>query len=272
VVVAGFLVAAGLSSLVVMWLAGRDYAVNRDPSVDLAEIGGRHVGILGGLAGFAVTAMVLLVTLGRDLPDASGAAFTTLLTMFFVAYMGFVATSLMFATITDRQATEGFDVAAASFVSASITLSFSITIGWLALRPVFQAFGLERMAELAGWLLVAAVIAGYGQLAKYLHRAGYVDLRMAVLVGAVATIAAVGYAASAALLGLVSPDSLLILTVVGFVVGTPAYVLIGFLPLLSGHPRFENALTRFGPHMFLAFIQTATVLLGFLVLTAVGLA
>jgi hypothetical protein len=31
---------------------------------------------------------VLLVTLGRNLPDASGTPYTTLLAMFFVAYTG----------------------------------------------------------------------------------------------------------------------------------------------------------------------------------------
>ena len=99
--VAGYLIATGAATAITWAAAGRRHTVRRDPTINLGEAGGRHVGSVASLSGFAVTGMVLIVTLGRNLPDASGTSFTTLLTMFFVAYMGYFATSLMFANTSD---------------------------------------------------------------------------------------------------------------------------------------------------------------------------
>jgi len=41
---------------------------------------------------------------------------------------------------------------------------FTVIIGWLALRPLFETFGLTRLAQLAGWLLVVSAAAGYGRV------------------------------------------------------------------------------------------------------------
>jgi hypothetical protein len=71
--------------------------------VNLAELGGRHVGILSGLAGYSVTGMVLLVTLGRSLTDNTSTAYTTVVTMFFVAWMAYSATAFLFINLTDRR-------------------------------------------------------------------------------------------------------------------------------------------------------------------------
>jgi hypothetical protein len=66
--VAGYLVAAAAAVAVALIAAGRRYAITREESIDLGVLGSRHVAILGGLAGFAVTGLALLVTLGRNLP------------------------------------------------------------------------------------------------------------------------------------------------------------------------------------------------------------
>ena len=51
----------------------------RDPTFPVEDVASRHVSILGTLAGFAVTAIVLLVTQSRNLPGASDPSFTTVL-------------------------------------------------------------------------------------------------------------------------------------------------------------------------------------------------
>jgi hypothetical protein len=102
---------------------------------------------------------MLLVTLGRNLADASGTPFTTLLTMFLVAYMGYFATSLMFANIPHSTPTSGFDASGAAYAAAAV--------------PLFH--GARRLAELTGWLLIGAAVGGYGLFAQHLHRSGYVS-------------------------------------------------------------------------------------------------
>ena len=103
VVVVGYTVAVVLSIAVTWAIAGRNYEISRDAQVNLADLAGRHVGILSGLGGFAVTGMVLLVTLGRNSPDTSGTPYTTVLTMFFVSWMAYAGTSFMFANVVEPQ-------------------------------------------------------------------------------------------------------------------------------------------------------------------------
>ena len=212
-VVAGYVIAAGVAIAVAWIAAGRRHVVAREATINLGDAGARHVGIVAGLSGFAVTGMVLIVTLGRNLPDAGGTSFTTLLTMFFVAYMGYFATSLMFANVSDSGRKPGFDVPAAAYAGAAVTLYFTVIIGWLALRPLFQTFGLTRMAQLAGWLLVVAVIGGYGLVAQHLHRSGYASGRLIGLMPILSATGALVFGLIVSRFGLRSPEATLDLTI-----------------------------------------------------------
>jgi hypothetical protein len=233
VVLAGYLVAAGVAIGCVWAVAGRGYRVARDPAVDLGAVAGQHVGIVGGLAGFAVTGLVLLVTLGRDLPDASATSFTTLITMFFVAYLGFFATSLLYANISDPGPSEGFDLPAALFAVASITLNLTVLLGYLALIPLFETFDLPRLAEIARWILVATIIAGYWMLAHHLYRTGHARLQLLVTMFLLAVFTTLVFAALAGWLGWRSPDSTLLLTLALGFFGAAAFAFHTALPILA---------------------------------------
>ena len=52
---------------------------------------------------------------------------------------------------------------AAQYAGASISL-FSVFLGWFALKPLFETFGLTTIANLTDWLLVGAVVVRYGSL------------------------------------------------------------------------------------------------------------
>jgi hypothetical protein len=271
VAVAGYLVAAAAAIAVALIAAGRRYAITREESIDLGVLGSRHVAILGGLAGFAVTGLVLLVTLGRNLPDASGTQFTTLLTMFLVAYMGYFATSLMFANVSDPGPKPEFNVAAAAYAGAAVTLYFTVLVGWLALRPLFQTFGLTRAADLASWLLVAATIGGYGLVAQHLHRSGYATGRLALLIPLLGAAATLLFGALVAVFGLQSPDSTLDLTIAAFIMGALAFAALGALPVLARQERTARALAAYGRFLILGYTQGVVVLVGFLLLSVLGL-
>jgi hypothetical protein len=212
------------------------------------------------------------VTLGRNLPDASGTSFTTLLTMFFVAYMGYFATSLMFANVSDPGPKAGFDVPAAAYAGAAVTLYFTVIIGWLALRPLFQTFGLTRMAQLAGWLLVIAVIGGYGLVAQHLHRSGYVSTRSIALMPVLSAMEALIFGVIVAVFGLRSPEATLDLTIAAFVVGALAFGLLTALPLLANYERAAAVLTRYGRFLIVAYAQGVIMVVAFLLLSILGLA
>jgi hypothetical protein len=54
-----------------------------------------HVGIMGSLAGFAFTGVVLVVSLARDRPGIVGTSLDTVIVMFLVAYLWWVGNAFL---------------------------------------------------------------------------------------------------------------------------------------------------------------------------------
>lgn len=271
--VIGFFVVAILAISAALLVAGPHHVVTRDPTFELEDVASRHVTILGALAGFAVTGVVFLVTQARNVPDPAGTSFTTVVTMFVVAYMGYFSSSTLFANVSRRTEKTPFDLAAAQYAGASISL-FSVFLGWFGLKPLFQTFGLTTIASLTGWLLVAAVIVGYGQLASALYRSGYASARLIALL---AVFAVVGTLAYAGVIGALAPslrsvEATLNLTVVAFVAGVPAYGAMTVLPIAAHRERLAPILADRWHLAIVAYAQGVIVLICFLLLAILGLA
>lgn len=223
-----------------------------------------------------MTGVVFLVTQAHNVADADSTSFTTVLTMFVVAYMGYFSSSVMFANVSHQTAgesTDGFDLAAAQYAAASVSL-FAVFLGWLALKPLFETFGLMTVAALTGWLLVGAVVVGYGILANALFRSGYANARLVLAIAAFAIVGTVAYALVVGLLtpGLRSPESTLDLTIVAFIAGVPAYAAMTALPGLAHRPGTATVLAERWHLAVVAYAQGATLLIGFLLLAILGLA
>jgi hypothetical protein len=228
---------------------------------------------MSALAGFAVTALVFLVTQAHNVPDPGSTSFTTVLAMFVVAYMGYFSSSILFANVSHRTDDATFDLAAAQYAGASISL-FSVFLGWFALKPLFETFGLDAIADLTGGLLVGALIVGYGLLASALYRSGFASARVTVVLPVLAVVATVGYAIVIAALApsLRSPESTLYLTVMAFVIGVPAYAAMTVLPIAAHRERVAPILADRWHLAVLTYAQGAMVLIGFLLLGVLGLA
>jgi hypothetical protein len=247
--------------------------VRRDPTFEIGDVAARQVGIMSALAGFAVTALVFLVTQSRNVPDPASISFTTVLAMIVVAYMGYFSAGLLFANVSHRAENTVFDLAAAQYAGASIKL-FAVFHGWFALRPLFETFGLTAIAELVGWLLVGALVVGYGQLASSLYRSGYASARMTVLLPLFAIAGTLAYGLIVAVLAPAarSPEAALNLTIVAFVAGVPAYTAMAVLPIAATRPRVLPILADRWHLAIIAYAEGAMVLVGFLLLAVFGLA
>jgi hypothetical protein len=265
------MIAAAAATVVVWLVVGRRYTIRTDPSIDLGDHRGRHVGIMSSLAGFAVTGLVLPVTVGRTLTVASSTTYTTLLIMFLVAYMGYFATSVMFANVAQPDHAD-FNVPAAAYTGAATTMYFTILIGWLALRPMFQTFGPTRAAGLTSWLLVGAAIGGYGLFAQHLHKSGYASGPLTILIALLGGATTLIFAFLVAWFGLGSADSTLYLTVAALIVGSVATAGLGVLRVLATSAYTARPLAKIGPFLILGYAQGAVVLIGFLLLSVLGLA
>jgi hypothetical protein len=274
----GYLIAAAIAVVAIWIVAGRNFVCQRDSSVNLSDIAGKHVGIMSGLSGYAVTGMVLLVTLGRSISDPSSTTYTTVVTMFFISWMAFAGTAFLYANVSDhdpdarREPRHGFDVPAAQFAGAAGTLEVAFSMGWLALRPLFQAFGLERLADIAAPILVVVAFASYALVAHHLHRSGYGPARIVVAIGAFAALATLAYAAIAGVFGLRTEDATLDVIVVGFSVGVFAFSGFIVLNILGAYERTATYLARFGSYIVVAYVQSVVVLVGFILLGVLGLA
>jgi hypothetical protein len=193
--------------------------------------------------------------------------------MFVVAYMGYFSSSLLFANVSRPVQDAVFDLAAAQYAGASISL-FSVFLGWFALVPLFETFGLDTIADIVSWLLLGALFVGYGQLASARYRTGYASVRVGVLLPLFAGLATVAYAILIAVLapGLRSPAATLNLTIVAFLVGVPAYAAHTILPILAHRERLAPFLAARWHLAVIAYAEGSMVLIGFLLLSVLGLA
>jgi hypothetical protein len=271
--VIGYLVVAILAVAAALLVAGPHHVVERDPTFELEDVSGRQVPILGALAGFAVTGVVFLVTQARNVPDPGSTSFTTVVTMFVVAYMGYFSSSVLFANVSHRAEEGTFDLAAAQYAGASISL-FSVFLGWFALKPLFETFGLTTIASLTGWLLIGAVVVGFGQLASSLYRSGYASARLIVVLGLLAAAGTLVYAIVIGALapGLRSAEATLNLTVVAFLAGVPAYGAMTILPIVAHRSRLAPILADRWHLAIVAYAEGVSVLIGFLLLSVFDLA
>jgi hypothetical protein len=271
--VIGYLVIASVTIVIALIAAGPHRVVRRDPTFELEDVSSRQVPILGALAGFAVTGVVFLVTQAHNVPDATSTSFTTVVTMFVVAYMGYFSSSVLFANVSHRTEERAFDLAAAQYAGASISL-FSVFLGWFALKPLFETFGLVTIATVTGWLLVGAVVVGFGQLATALYRSGYASAQLIGVIGLLAAAGTLGYAVLIAALApnLRSSEATLALTVVAFVAGVPAYGAMTILPIVAGRRRFVPILADRWHLAVIAYAEGVTLLIGFLLIAVLGLA
>ena len=256
-----------VSAIVVGWsTVGRGQVLTRDPTFDAVEVGRRYVTVLGGLAGFAVTGMVLLVTFGRSIPGADNASFTSVVAMFLVAYVGFLGVSILFANIHGSDAGP-IDVPAAMFAGGTTMVWFTIGVGWFALVPLFDIVGLHQLADLAGWLLLSSTVASYSLNAVHVYRTGLVSGRLSILIPLMAIAVVLVYAIVLAVSGIRPADATLSLTVTALLLGLPAYAGIAVLPALARQERLVPLLTKAAPLAVFMLAQGCTVLVGLLLFT-----
>jgi hypothetical protein len=153
---------------------------------DLREVAGRIVVISGGLAGFAVTGMVLLVTLAKDEADAETDAFNATIFMFLTAYLFFVAAAFLFAFLPRADA-DGKQPARIQFGVAANLMFRTVMIVWFALRPLMETFGLSVLADFAGGAITLSLALGGVFVVGILYGIGVITLRETLILPGIAT-------------------------------------------------------------------------------------
>jgi hypothetical protein len=271
-VVVGFVVAAAIGVAIVLRLARYGSArLDVHPWL-LADTAKLHVTIRGGLAGFAVTGIVLLVGLAHDRSGIAQTSFDTVVVMFIVAYFYYVGNAFLISYLPHSDTT-GDLVPRVHFSLASTIEYRTLFVSWFALRPLLDTYGLSRPANVLAVLLPMSLALGSVVIAMAADGLGLMRLKETYVSAVVGTGLAVIYAGGA---WLVAPDagtgdSALALTIAIFCINGVGFALAALTPLSPRYPGIERFYVRHGRNIVIADMQLTMVSLTFLWLAVVGI-
>jgi len=198
----------------------------RRPTLDLADTARKVQSVLSSLAGFAVTSLVLLITLSASRLDMHQERNVDLIALLVVAYLGFVVGAIMYAHTEPVVTRAGLDLLAAQHAVASCQFFRSIVSGWLALGPLVAVLGIDRLTIFVLALLLLAVLGGWIFHVANLTALGYGERRFALVAPTVGIAGAFAFAVLVrAVPSLHSVDSVLFLVGAGATLGATAHFL-----------------------------------------------
>jgi hypothetical protein len=227
--------------------------------------------IVGTLAGFAFTGVVLVVTLPSDKTATAHVALDTVIAMFLVAYLYWVGSAFLISFLPHIRTTGNF-VQRVHF-SLALTLEYrTVFLSWFALLPLLQANGFGRLVPvlyvllpaslLLGSILVAMSTDSLGLLStKELYFSAGVGLALTLVYGAV-----VAWVVPAAH----SPYSSLFLVIVIFCINGAGFALAALTPLSARYARVNSFFETRGRQIVVADMQLTMASLAFLWLAVVG--
>jgi hypothetical protein len=271
IVVLGFLVAAAIGLAIVL-RAARHGATRLDTQPWLlSDTAKLHVTIMGGLAGFAVTGIVLLVSLTRGQAGIAAASLDTVVVMFIVAYFYYVGNAFLISYLPHPEAS-GDLVPRVHFSLASTIEYRTLFVSWFALRPLLDTYGLHRPADVLAVLLPLSLAIGSVVIAMAADGLGLMKLKETYFSAAVGTALALIYAG---IIQLAAPNastahSALYLTIVIFCINGAGFALAALTPLSPRYPGLERFYQRHGRNIVVADMQITMIALTLLWLAVVG--
>ena len=241
----------------------------RRQTIDLADTARKVQPILSSLAGFAVTSLVLLITLSGSRLDVHDERTIDLIALLVVAYLGFVVGGIMYAHTEPIVTKSGVDLLPAQHAIASAQFFRSIVSGWLALGPLVAILGVERLTTFVLALLLLAVLGGWIFHVANLTALGYDERRFALVAPTVGIAGAFAFALLVrAIPGLRSPDSVIFLVGAGAAIGASSHFLFHGVRL-AGDSIPDSILRRMRA-IVLADAHASVILVAFLWLALAG--
>jgi hypothetical protein len=266
------LICLALSAVVIIWCDSGNRFYDREIPWDFRELASRLVVIAGGLAGFAVTGMVLLVTLTRDEAEAETDLFDAPVFMFLTGYLFFVSAAFLFAFLP-RVDADGKQPARIQFGLAANLMFRSVMIAWFALRPLIETFGLGVLADFTGGAITFSLALGGIFMMAILYGIGVITLRETVILPAITTVVwvSVSVLTLTVLPELQSTKSSLYLTAALYGLNVMTFLHFS-LGLLAGmFDRVQAFSTRYSRDLTLVNTQGTMVLLTFLWMSIMGI-
>ena len=270
-IVAAFVVAT-VVGLALVFRATRRATPRRDdfPWM-LEETAKLHVTIVGTLAGFAFTGVILIVTLAHEKSAGSAASLDTVIVMFLTAYLYWIGASFLISYLPHIRASGDF-MQRIHFSLATTIEYRTVFLSWFALLPLLQANGLGHLSGILYYLLPASLFIGSLLVAMATDGLGLMSIREVYISAAVSTTIALLYGA---LVAGVFPSarsaySTIYLVVVMFCVNGAGFGLAVFTPASSRYSRARNFYERYGREIIITDMHVTMSILTFLWLAVAG--
>ena len=187
----GFIVASVIGLATVLSAGRRGSIRRREYPWMLDAVSQLHVTIVGTLAGFAFTGVVLVVTLAHDRPGRAEISFDTVVVMFLVSYLYWVGSAFLISYLP-HASTSGDLVQRVHFSLATTIEYRTVFLSWFALLPLLQANGLGRLVPVLYLLLPASLLLGSLVVAMTTDGLGLMMVKETYFSGAVGTGLALG--------------------------------------------------------------------------------
>lgn len=270
-VVLGFLIASALGLTTVLVACRGGSARQERYPWRLDETAKLHVGIIGNLAGFAFTGVVLVVTLIGNRPGVDRSSLDNVVVMFLVAYLFWIGSAFLISYLPHAE-TSGDFVPRVHF-SLATTIEFrTVFLSWFALLPLLEANGLGNLARVLYFLLPASLVPGSILVAMVADGLGLLRMRETYVTAVVGTILALAYAAIVAVAapGARSAYSPLYLSLVIFFLNAAGFALAALTPLAPSYAGINRFYERYGRSILIADMQLTMLSLTFLWLAVVA--
>ena len=265
-----FVVASAIGLATVLSVGRRGSIRRREYPWMLDGVSQLHVTIVGTLAGFAFTGVVLVVTLARDRPGRAEISLDTVVVMFLVSYLYWVGSAFLISYLPHAK-TSGDFVQRVHFSLATTIEYRTVFLSWFALLPLLQANGLGRLVPVLYFLLPASLLLGSLLVAMATDGLGLMSIKEIYFSAAVGTGLALTYGAIAlALPAIRSPYSPLYLALAIFCVNGIGFALAAGTPLGCQYAGIGRFYERHGRKLIIADMQMTMVSLSFLWLAVVG--
>ena len=194
------------------------------PGIDLADQARKVQAVLSSLAGFAVTSIVLLITLSGNRLDMQAQRSVDLIALLVVAYLGFVVGAIMYAHTEPCRSRSGVDLLPAQHAVASAQFYRSIIQGWLSLGPLIAILGVDRLTTFVLALVLIAILGGWVFHTANLAGLGYAEPRFVAVAPLAGLVGAFAFAGLVHFLPqLRSSDAVLFLVGAGAALGATAH-------------------------------------------------
>jgi hypothetical protein len=270
--IAGFLAAAIVGLAITLLTSRRDRTQRDDYPWRLEEVSKLHVAIVGTLAGFAFTGVILVVTLARDkLVAESGIALETVIVMFLIAYLYWVGAAFLISYLPHERTTGDF-VQRIHFSLATTIEYRTVFLSWFALLPLLQENGLVRLVPILYFLLPASLLVGSVLVAMAMDGLGLLRVGEVYFSAIVSTGLALAYTA---LITFGAPAgrstySSIYVAVIIFCINGAGFALAALTPLSPRYGGIKRFYEKYGRRIIIADMQVTMTSLAFLWLAVVG--